>query len=32
MRTKDFIFFVDENKVENYISVYKAKDKTDNSK
>ena len=31
MRTKDFIFFVDECKVENYISVYKAKDKTDNS-
>ena len=32
MRTKDFIFYVDENKVENYISVYKAIDKIDNSK
>jgi len=32
MRTKDFIFFVDENKIENYISVYKAKDKFDGSK
>jgi len=32
MRTKDFIFFIDENKVENFISVYKAKDKSDDSK
>ena len=32
MRTKDFIFYVDENKVENYISVYKATDKFDSSK
>ena len=32
MRTKDFIFFVDEDKVENYISVYKAKDSLDGSK
>ena len=31
-RTKDFIFYVDENKVENFVSVYKAKDKLDNSK
>ena len=31
-RTKDFIFYIDENKVENFISVYKAVDKFDNSK
>jgi len=31
-RTKDFIFYIDENKIENFISVYEAVDKEDNSK
>ena len=32
MKTKDFIFFVDKNKVENFISVYEAQDRTDDSR
>lgn len=32
LRTKDFIFFIDEQNVENFISIYEARDRLDNSK